>query len=155
MTMLSDLRDRLPHRAAATKPTTYEASSPDKGATGVPIKNYDRLDSRDIIDRLSKHTQVELTQIEDYERANKNRPDVLDKLRYMRCAEPFEGYDEMDPKDVVASLENADLATIKRVRAYEAKFAGRHDIVEAVAKLFSARRASTPRESAPAQAPSG
>jgi hypothetical protein len=41
---------------------------------------------------------------------------VLDKLRYMRGREPLPGYDALSLEEIVAALEEADLATIRKVR---------------------------------------
>ena len=141
MTILSDLRARISGRGASSERAAEGDSAP-AGPDQPPIKNYDRLKSRELIDRLSDHTQAELGSIEAYERTHENRHEVIDKLRYMRGSEPFEGYDAMEPAEVVTALEASDRPTIKRARAYEAKFAGRPQIVNAVAELLSSRPAN-------------
>ena len=64
------------------------------------------------------HSQIELEAVESYERSHRGREAVLNKLRYLRGREPFAGYDAMSVDEILAALEEADLATIKRVRGY-------------------------------------
>ena len=100
-----------------------------------PFDGYDRLNERHVVGRLSQHTQAELAVIEDYERAHKNREEVLDRLHHLRGPEPMTGYDDLSPEEIVAALEDADLSTIKDIRAYERRFANRRDVLAAVARV--------------------
>ena len=74
---------------------------------------------------------------------------MLDKLRYMRGSEPFAGYDALSVEEIVAALEEADLATIKKVRGYERKFANRRDVLDAVVRVHHGRRQPHPRTPRP------
>ena len=65
---------------------------------------------------------------------------VLDKLRHMRRREPLTGYDALSSEEIVAALEDADLATIKDIRGYERKFANRPDVLAAVARVHNRNR---------------
>jgi len=67
---------------------------------GLPIPGYDGLRSDEIVKHLRDLSQVQLEAVEEYERSRQDRPPVLDKLRYMRSAEPLEGYDELDADEV-------------------------------------------------------
>ena len=58
-------------------------------AAGVPIPGYDDLDGHGVGRRLAALSQVELAAVEVYERSHMERPEVLDRLRYMRCSEPL------------------------------------------------------------------
>jgi hypothetical protein len=118
-----------------------------------PFAGYDRLNVRELKRELSDRTQIELEAVESYERSHKDREAVLDKLRYLRGSEPFPGYDAMSAEEVVAALEKADLATIKRVRDYERKFANRRQVVEEVVRVHRERRATEPTIAAPAYQP--
>ena len=117
---------------------------------GAPIKGYDRLDVQKLNASLHRYSQAQLTAIEDYERANQDREEVLNKLRFMRGAQPLEGYDDMTPEQIIASLDGADVTTIKNIRDYERKFANRKEVVDAVAAAKSADRAARPVEKPPA-----
>jgi hypothetical protein len=57
--------------------------------------------------------------VEAYERSHKNRPEVLDKLRYLRTTEPLPGYDALTPAQIAEELAGADAETVKAVRDYD------------------------------------
>ena len=119
----------------------------------LPFAGYDRLDANQVKDGLSDHSQIELEAVESYERSHRGREAVLNKLRYLRGREPFAGYDAMSVEEILAALEEADLATIKRVRGYERKFANRPSVLDEVARLHRERRATQPASPAPAYRP--
>jgi len=121
--------------------------------TQTPFDGYDRLGQRAIMDRLSDHTQVELAGIESYERSHQNRLPVLDKLRYMRSREPFDGYDAFSAEQILAALQESDLDGVKRVRDYERKFANRPDVIATAARVQHERQESRPAAPVPAYKP--
>jgi hypothetical protein len=110
-------------------------------ARPVPIEGYDKLDLDDIDERLRQSSQIELAEIDDYERTHQDRRPVLDKLRYLRSAEPLEGYDSLDADEILGSLQDADIAKLHGVRGYEAKLRRREDVLDGVTRLREARRA--------------
>ena len=112
--------------------------------TSPPFDGYDRLHEKEVVASLSDHSQAELAAVEAYERENKNRQPVLDKLRFMRQAEPFSGYDDMPPAEIATHLDQADMNTIKKVRGYERKFGNRPDVLEEVARVHGLRRETDP-----------
>jgi hypothetical protein len=120
-----------------------------------PFAGYDRLDERAVINALHEHTQVELGAVEAYERAHRSREPVLNKLRYMRGREPMAGYDALSVEEIVAALEPADLVTLKKVRAYERKFANRPDVLDEVLRDLHRRQAARPAVPVPAYQPGG
>jgi hypothetical protein len=156
MTVLSAVRDRLSSddRSAESKSAGDSQVDPAMEAR-LPFAGYDRLDMRAVMDRLSDHSQVELEAVEGYERSHKNREPVLAKLRYMREGEPMPGYDALGVEEIVAALGDADLATIKKVRAYERKFANRPDVLEEVGRVHHRRQAAQPKSAAPGYQPLG
>jgi hypothetical protein len=105
-----------------------------------PVSGFDGLKTKELVASLSSHSQVELAEIERYERSHENRRAVFDKLRWLRQDEPLPGYDALSSEEVVAALDRADLATIKRVRGYERKFAARRVVLEEVTRLHGERR---------------
>lgn len=105
-----------------------------------PVPGYDDLNAKEVIASLSSHSQVELAEIERYERDHENRLNVFDKLRWLRQDEPLPGYDALSIDEIVAELDNADLAGIKRVRGYERKFGARRDVLDEVDRLHRERR---------------
>jgi hypothetical protein len=105
-----------------------------------PIAGYDRLKTKELVASLSSHSQLELAEIETYERAHQDRKVLFDKLRWLRQEEPLTGYDAMSTEEVAAALEQADLSSIKRVRSYERKFGARRAVLDEVTRLHRERR---------------
>lgn len=152
MSILTALRDRV--STSETSAVQSDNTEPDPGAqAGLPFAGYDRLGARQVIDGLHDHSQVELEAVEDYERSHQDREAVLDKLRWMRGPEPLPGYDALSVEEIVAALGDADLATIKKVRAYERKFANRREVLEEVVRLHHRRLGERPASPAPAYQP--
>ena len=150
---LTALRDRFSTRESSTAQAGDEAGDPHSGANDqLPFADYDRLDDREVIQGLCDHSQVELEAVESYERSHKDREPVLDKLRWMRGPEPLPGYDALGIEEVVTALEQADLTTIRKVRAYERKFANRRDVLEGVVRVHHRHLESEPESAAPESA---
>ena len=126
--------DRLRKRPADTNVTSTGSSSHDEQEP--PIAGYDRLGDKELSRRLHELSQVELAAVEEYERSHGQRAVVLDKLRFMRTREPLEGYDELTPAEISRQLDGADAATVKGVRDYERKFAGRREVLDETARVL-------------------
>jgi hypothetical protein len=156
MTFLSAIRDRFSGPDASAQPESASAPQGDPvEEVGPPFAGYDRLDKRQVMDRFSDHSQIELEAAESYERSHKDRGPVLSKLRYMRGREPLPGYDALSVDEILAALEEADSPTIKKVRAYERKFGNRPVVLEEVARAHDRRRATQPETAAPGYQPLG
>jgi hypothetical protein len=134
--LLNALRHRAPGGGAPGG--AGDATGPDEDQ--VPIAGYDRLDAKHVIAKLDRHPQVELAAIERYERAHEGRPEVLNKLRYLRGSEPVQGYDALDEDEIAAALPNADVETMHHVREYENKFRRRAPVLNALANVRGQRR---------------
>ena len=145
MKILDALRNRRSRRDAPDE----EASSPD--AADLPFPGYDRLDDKELGARLSELSQVELAAVETYERSHQNRPEVLDKLRYMHTSEPLPGYDALTPEQIVEALAGADAETGKAVRDYERKFGNRHQVMQEAARVLPDATASVGEDRADAE----
>jgi hypothetical protein len=104
--------------------------------SSLPIADYDALDEQDVIVQFRKLSQIELAEVEGYERAHLSRRVVLNKLRYMRTPEPVAGYDALEPAEIVRLLERADSAGIRAIRDYEGKFRGRRQVMNAAAQAL-------------------
>jgi hypothetical protein len=124
--------------------STKTAVSPDEDA--LPISGYDQLGDKQVSEQLSQLSQVELATIEAYERAHGNRPAVLDKLRYMKGAEPIPGYDALTKDQIAEALAGADAETVRAVRDYERKFQHRASVLEEAARVLPASPASAGEE---------
>jgi hypothetical protein len=123
-----------------------DGSEPDQSDGGsLPVEGYDRLKPRELKKSFSSHSQDELENIERYERANKKRPAILDKLRFMRGRQPLPGYDQLTPEVIGQELGRADMPTIKRIRDYERKFQNRPEVLEEVARLQREQRTGSAR----------
>jgi hypothetical protein len=133
MKILDRLRDRSPH-AAAGNPGAAAASPTD--ADHLPIPGYDQLDHQKIGGQLHQLSQVELAAVESHERSHKNRPEVLDKLRYLRSPEPLPGYDALSPGQIAEALAGADAETVKAVRDYERRFGRRRQVLDEAARVL-------------------
>jgi hypothetical protein len=139
MKILERLANRSSHGGAGD-PGSAEASSQD--ADQPPISGYDRLDHKQVGARLHELSQVELAVVETYERSHKNRPQVLDRLRYMRTTEPLPAYDTLSPEQIATALAGADAQTVKAVRDYERKFGHRKQVMDDAARVLPTSQAS-------------
>lgn len=113
--------------------------------TSEPFPGYDGLSDKEVGDRLSQLSQVELAEVESYERAHGSRPAVLHRLRYMHDTEPLPGYDELGTEQIAEALADADAETVKAIRDYERKFQGRSAVLGEAARVLPSSPAS-PRE---------
>jgi hypothetical protein len=136
MRLLAFLR-RRERRAAPTGPET-----PSAGEDRQPIAGYDRLKANRVTEDLHRHSQTELASIEAYERSHQDRPEVLDKLRYLRGSEPLPEYDALDVTEIFAALDGADLDTLALVREYELKFHRRDEVLDELARVRHERKSS-------------
>ena len=109
----------------------------------------DQLEDKQVKATLSRLSQVELAAVEAYERSHRDRPAVLDKLRYMRGSQPLPGYDALSPDEIADALAEADGETIRAVRDYERKFGHRRQVLDETASpsdvTCKRRRNSRPR----------
>ncbi len=137
MKILDALRKRRSHADAPGA----EASSPDEAELPF-LPDYDKLDVKEVGARLPELSQVELARVETYERSHKNRPEVLDKLRYLRGSEPLPGYDALGTEQIAVALAGADAATVKAVRDYERRFGRRPQVLDEAARVLPAAQAS-------------
>lgn len=126
--------------SAATVDAAPAAPPPEKGQ---PMADYDGLDPSELTASLHQRSQVELTSIEDYERAHQGRAAVLDKLRYLRENEPMPGYDAFSTEQVLGELQSADLPAVKDVREYERRHQHRRQILDAIVVVIRERLAGT------------
>jgi len=144
MKILDALRKRRsPDSERDTPAATGSSDEPD-----LPISGYDQLKEKQVSDQLAQLSQVELAAVEEYERAHKNRPAVLDKLRYMRTSEPLPGYDALTTEQIATELAGADAQTVKAVRDYERKFQHRQAVLTEAARVLPASPASAGEERA-------
>jgi hypothetical protein len=132
MKLTERLRAGLRHEPAA------EAMAPadPAAAEGLPIAGYDGLSAKEVMAHFRELSQVELAEVEEYERSHGNRRAVLAKLRYMRSPEPLPGYDTLAAQEIVRLLEEADTARVRAIRDYEGKFRSRRQVMDAAAQAL-------------------
>jgi hypothetical protein len=138
MKILEALRKRSSRGSERDSPGA--TSSPEEHR--LPIPGYDQLGDKQVSDQLAQLSQVELAEVEAYERAHGSRPVVLEKLRYMRSSEPLSGYDVLTTEQIAAALAGADAETVKAVRDYERKFQRRQSVLAEAARVLPASDAS-------------
>jgi hypothetical protein len=138
MKILEALRKRSSRGPERDSPGA--TSSPEEHR--LPIPGYDQLGDKQVSDQLAQLSQVELAEVEAYERAHGSRPVVLEKLRYMRSSEPLPGYDVLTTEQIAAALAGADAETVKAVRDYERKFQRRQSVLAEAARVLPASDAS-------------
>ena len=145
MKILERLRNRSPHGEAGA-PGSSEASSADEQR--LPIARYDQLDGKQVFPQLSQLSQVELAAVDAHERSHRERPVVLNRLRWLRGNEPLPGYDALDSAEIVRALADADAATVKAVRSYERHHRDRRDVRAEVARVMPTAQASAGQDRA-------
>ena len=145
MKILERLRNRSPHGEAGGLGSA-EASSADEQR--LPIARYDQLDGKQVVPQLSQLSQVELAAVEAHERSHRDRPVVLNRLRWLRASEPLPGYDALDSDEIVRILADADAATAKAVRSYERHHRDRRDVRAEVARVIPTAQASAAQDRA-------
>jgi hypothetical protein len=143
--ILERLRNRSP-RGHAGDPDSAEATSDDEQR--LPIARYYQLKGKQLIPQLSHLSQIELTTVEAHERSHRNRPVVLNRLRWPRGSEPLPGYDALESDEVVGALADADAATVKAVRSYERHHRDRRDVRAEVARVIRTAQASAGQDRA-------
>jgi hypothetical protein len=120
-----------------------DATSPDPGVTDGNqdlTDRYAKLNERDAIAELARLNQADLSVIARFERSHRDRPPVLDKLRYLRQPEPLPGYDALEPNAIPEALAGADAGTVKAVREYERKHQNRTSVNVAIARALKSLR---------------
>jgi hypothetical protein len=141
--------DRLRNRSSRGQAGTLgsaEASSADEQR--LPVARYDELDGKQVFPQLSQLSQVELAAVEAHERSHRERPVVLNRLRWLRGSEPLPGYDTLDPDGIVRALADADAATVKAVRSYERHHRDRRDVRAEIARVLPTAQASAGQDRA-------
>jgi hypothetical protein len=113
--------------------------APDARGTDASQQLTDRfegLSERQAVAQLVHFNQAELTAIEAFERTHRDRPAVINKLRYLRQPEPLTGYDALEPDAIADALSGADKTTVQAVREYERKLQGRAGVLQEVTRVL-------------------
>jgi ferritin-like metal-binding protein YciE len=97
----------------------------------LPIAGYDSLNANEVIERLPRLSQVELGQVDAYERRHAARKTVLGRLDALRGDEPWAGYDHESAPEVQDRLRDLDEGEARQVRDYERRHKGRQSVLDA------------------------
>jgi ferritin-like metal-binding protein YciE len=128
-------------RTARRAPGAARAEGTARGAvTGeqdLPIARYGKLTADEIAARLPELTQVELAQVEVYERRTERRSTVLGRIQTLRGAEPWGGYDSQTVDEIRTALDKADEATTGAAREYERAHKQRAGVLEAAERKLA------------------
>jgi ferritin-like metal-binding protein YciE len=130
--MLAALRALIPNltRAACAARTggggEYRVSELD----AAPWPGYGDMNAGQVVVRLAELTQAQLAAVAAYERANRNRRSVLERIDALTGEEPWPGYDTDAAGEILRRVRGGGrLAT--RVRDYEARHRRRVPVLEA------------------------
>jgi len=119
----------------ALRPGEERAEGEARGAVAsegdLPIANYDSLTANEVIERLPGLSQVELGEVDAYERRHGARKTVLARVDALRGDEPWAGYDEQSAEEIKDRLRDVDEGEARRVRDYERRHKGRQGVMDA------------------------
>jgi ferritin-like metal-binding protein YciE len=129
-------------RTARRVPGAEHAEGEARGAAAreedLPIAGYDSLNANTVIERLPQLSQVELGQVEAYERRHAARKTVLARIDALQGDAPWAGYDEQTADEIQARLRDADDEEARRVRDYEPRHKARQGVLEAADRATAA-----------------
>ncbi|MFD4975759.1 hypothetical protein [Streptomyces sp. NPDC058424] len=114
----------------------------------LPVAGFSRLGVAEIQQRLRGLSQRELTVIEGYERAHAGRRGVLNTVEQLRQAEPWAGYDAMDPERIKMHLHDVSDRTARQVLEYERRHRQRDTLINAAEAVLQRTPEATHRTEA-------
>jgi ferritin-like metal-binding protein YciE len=97
----------------------------------LPIADYDSLKAGEIVERLPRLSQVELAEVDAYERRHGNRKTILSKIDSLQGDAPWAGYDEQTAEEIESRVRDADDDEARKVRDYERRHKARKGVLEA------------------------
>jgi SpoVK/Ycf46/Vps4 family AAA+-type ATPase len=100
----------------------------------LPIAGYDKASATDIASKLKGLSQRDLRMIDAYERKHQNRSTITDKIAKLAGDEPWSGYDEQSVDTITTALNDADVQTAQKIKAYERDRKGRVGVIDAADK---------------------
>jgi ferritin-like metal-binding protein YciE len=103
----------------------------------LPIADYDSLNAGEIVERLPRLSQVELGQVDAYERRHGNRKTILQKIDSLQGDAPWAGYDEQSADEIESRVRDADDDEARKVRDYERRHKARKGVLEAAERAVA------------------
>jgi ferritin-like metal-binding protein YciE/gamma-glutamylcyclotransferase (GGCT)/AIG2-like uncharacterized protein YtfP len=129
-------------KEARRVPGVEEAEGEVRGAVAdeddLPIADYDSLKAGEIVERLQRLSQIELGQVDAYERRHASRKTILSKIDSLRGDEPWAGYDEQSAEEIESRVRDADDDEARKVRDYERRHKARKGVTEAAQRAVAA-----------------
>ncbi|MEU6012279.1 hypothetical protein [Streptomyces sp. NPDC047453] len=116
----------------------------------LPVPGYSRFGVTEIQQRLRGLSQTELAVIEGYERAHAGRRGVLNAIEHLRQAEPWAGYDAMDPERIKMRLHDVSDDMVRQVLEYERRHRQRDTLINAAEAVLQRTPEATHRTEADA-----
>ncbi|WP_406164798.1 hypothetical protein [Streptomyces sp. NBC_00996] len=111
----------------------------------LPIPGFSQLGITEIRHRLRGLSQTELTLIEGYERSHAGRTGALNAIEDLREAEPWAGYDAMDPERIKIHLHDVGDGAVRQALAYEQRHRQRRTVINAAEEILRATPEATHR----------
>src|SRR3954454_16324512 len=110
-------------RTARRAPGAARAAGAAQGATAkasdLPIRDYDKLNAEQVVERLRGLSQTELAKVAAYERRHDNRTTVTERISALQAREPWPGYDDQSAQEVASILSEAGDDRRSAAREYE------------------------------------
>ncbi len=103
----------------------------------LPLADYDSLKAGEIVERLPRLSQVELAQVDAYERRHGNRKTILSKIDSLQGDAPWAGYDEQNAEEIESRVRDADDDEAREVRDYERRHKARKGVLEAAERAVT------------------
>ncbi len=103
----------------------------------LPLADYDSLKAGEIVERLPRLSQVELAQVDAYERRHGNRKTILSKIDSLQGDAPWAGYDEQNAEEIESRVRDADDDEAREVREYERRHKARKGVLEAAERAVT------------------
>ena len=100
-----------------------------------PIDHYDDRSAAEISRLLRVLSQHELSLVERFERAGASRSTVLNRVKQLRTAPPWDGYDEDSASTIRDRLSEQDLEAVQRVADYERAHRARTTVLGAAKRM--------------------
>lgn len=118
----------------ADRATDIGGKAGDQFDNGLPINHYDRLTATEVIAKLGSLSQVDLANVDAYERKNANRSTITDRTTSLRAEEPWPGYDEQTVVEIRGALAAGDGTLARKVHDYERRHKDRQGVLDATDK---------------------
>jgi hypothetical protein len=102
----------------------------------LPIKSYDSLVIDELRARLDGLTQTDLARLYGYERAHRDRPDVVDAIKARILDLPIPAYDLLKASEIARRLDGLDADELELLLKYESATKRRSTVTSRIESLL-------------------